>query len=205
MSRVGHPVRIHQKRGTVDSFLRARRPLLPILTVVLALGAIVTQIDYRDTLTNQQAGALAWVDHALPPGANADLVYLGFQYGLEPCAFAAFAEQADLTTWTEYFDTHIASVTHIYATNPRDELNSQVLGIGPGGRILENGKPFAARYLVIDSRQALAGTRLARFDLATINSQYRNGASLTLWRVDPPLRFYAYPQPLPPRGDGHAC
>jgi hypothetical protein len=58
---------------------------------------------------------------------------------------------------------------------------------------------------VIDSRQPIVGTRIARFDLPKIHSQYQNGASLTLWRVHPPLRFYPLPQPLAPRGDGHAC
>ena len=39
----------------------------------------------------------------------------------------------------------------------------------------------------------------------TIHSQYQNGASLTLWRVDPPLRFVLLAADAAPRGDGRAC
>jgi hypothetical protein len=93
----------------------------------------------------------------------------------------------------------------VYQSNPRDYLASQQLTIGPGGRILKGDKPFATRYLVIDSRQRIVGKPLARFDLATIHSEYQGGASLTLWRVTPPLRFYSLSQPLAPRGDGRSC
>jgi hypothetical protein len=186
-------------------FLFARRPLLPILTVVLAFAAIVSQVDYRDTLTAGQANALAWLDHALPRGASADLVYLGVPYGAQPCASVAAAEQQDLTTWTEFFNIHIRSVTHVYAPNARDELASPQLTIGARGFISENGKPFKTTYLIIDSRQKIVGKRLARFDLLSIDSQYQQGSALTLWRVDPPLRFYPLPSPLPPRGDGQNC
>jgi len=179
--------------------------LLPILTVVVAFAAITTQVDYKDTLTNRQARALSWVDHDLPPAAAFDIVYLGIPDGTLPCASAAAAEQQDLTTWTEYFNDRIGSVTHVYEANPRDYLAARQLTVAPGGAVLEDGKPFASRYLVIDSRQPVMGTRLARFDLSRIESQYRNGASLTLWRVDPPLRFDPLPQPTPPRGDGQPC
>jgi hypothetical protein len=50
----------------VGAFLLAKRPLLPILTVVLAFAAVITQVDYNDTLTNNQAEALSWVDRTLP-------------------------------------------------------------------------------------------------------------------------------------------
>ena len=186
-------------------FLLARRPLLPVLAVVIAFSGVVSQVDYRDTLTSRQASALAWVDGELPPGANADLLYLGVPYGLQPCASVAAAEQQDLTTWTEFFNIHIHSVTHIYATNPRDYLASAELTTGPGGFIYKNGKRFSTTYLVLDSRQGIVGKRLATFNLLDIHSQYQQGASLTLWRVDPPLRFLPPPSPLPPRGDGRNC
>jgi hypothetical protein len=186
-------------------FLLARRSLLPVLAVVIAFSGVVSQVDYRDTLTGSQASALAWVDGVLPPGANADLVYLGVPYGLQSCASLAAAEQQDLTTWTEFFNVHIRSVTHIYETNPRDSLASAELTTGPGGFIYKNGRRFSTTYLVIDSRQGIVGKRLARFNLLDIHSQYQQGASLTLWRVDPPLRFLPLPSPLPPRGDGGNC
>jgi hypothetical protein len=186
-------------------FLFARRPLLPVLTIVLAFGAVTSQVDYTDTLTGRQANALSWVDRALPHGASADIVYLGVPYGLQPCAAAATAEEQDLTTWTEFFNTRIRSVRYLYQPNARDYLGSSPLTTAAGGLVLANGKRFKTAYLVIDSRQSIVGTRLARFDLSSIHSQYQEGASLTLWRVTPPLRLYSLPNPMPPRGDGQNC
>jgi hypothetical protein len=71
--------------------------------------------------------------------------------------------------------------------------------------VLVGGRPFAPEYAILDSRQKVTGTPVARFDLDSIHSEFRNGASLTLWRVDPPLRLYDRPQPFPPRGDGKFC
>ena len=77
--------------------------------------------------------------------------------------------------------------------------------MGTGGLILDHGRPFQPGYVVIDSRQRIVGTRLARFDLSSLHTSLQNGASLTLWRVDPPVRIYPRPQPLPPRADGRNC
>ncbi len=71
--------------------------------------------------------------------------------------------------------------------------------------MLENGKPFAPAYVVLDSRQPVVGTPLARLDLAGLGSQYQAGSSLALWKVEPPLRFLVHAQPLPPRADGGEC
>jgi hypothetical protein len=49
------------------------------------------------------------------------------------------------------------------------------------------------------------GTPVSRFDLDRLQTEFRNGASLTLWRVDPPLRLRPRPEPFPPRGDGKSC
>ena len=88
----------------------------------------------------------------------------------------------------------------------RDNLASPALSVGDGGVVLDDrGRPFAPRYAVLDSRQPVVGTRLARLDLADLGSQYQSGSSLTLWHVEPPLRFLVHAQPLPPRADGRAC
>jgi len=187
------------------TFLVAKRPLFPVLTMLLAFAAVTSQTDYRDGLTADQAKALAWVDHALPPRATSTLIHLGLAQSSAPCAAPSAVEEDDFVVWTEYFNTRIDSVEHVYAANPRDGLGSRELTVGSGGIILDQGKPFRPAYLVIDSRQPIVGTRLQRFDLQTIDSPFLAGASLTLWRVDPPLRFYSRPQPLPPRADGHQC
>jgi hypothetical protein len=71
--------------------------------------------------------------------------------------------------------------------------------------IHEDGAPFAPPYAVLDSRQPIVGERLARLDLADVSPAFSDGASLTLWRVDPPLRLLAHPQPLTPRANGTEC
>ena len=71
--------------------------------------------------------------------------------------------------------------------------------------MLENGQPLAPPYAVLDSRQPIVGERLARFDLARLDATLAEGASLTLWKVSPPLRLLAHAQPLPPRASGGEC
>jgi hypothetical protein len=169
------------------TFLIAKRPLFPILTLVLAFAAVTSELDYKDNLTAAQAQTLSWVDHALPPGKSATLVYLGGPHQL--CAAPA-AQQDELSLWTEWFNSRIGAVDYLGDTNPLDGLGPPPrLVVGRGGLILGNGKPFAPAYVVINSRQQIVGTRLGRFDLSSLGRQYKGGASLTLWNVDPPLRF----------------
>lgn len=187
------------------TLLLARRPLFPLLTVVLAFVAVTTRVDYADSITDAQARALAWIDHALPGGARTALVHLGLPYGIEPCASAAHREQHELVIWTEYFNTSIEPVRFVYEPNMFDGFGHHELTVGDGGLILDGGKPFAPEFVAIDSRQPVTGTEVARFDLSPLRGDERAGASLTLWRVDPPLRFYERPEPLPPRPDGRGC
>jgi hypothetical protein len=187
------------------TFLLAKRPLFPIVTVVLAFAAVTARVDYADTLSDGQARGLSWVDHSLPAGASATLVHLGLAYSIEPCASAAHREQHELVVWTEWFNTRIEAVKYLYQPNQLDHLASHELTVGTGGLILDSGRPFEPDYVVIDSRQRITGIPLTRFELATVFGPFRDGASLTLWRVDPPLRLYALPQPYPPRADGRDC
>ena len=185
--------------------LLAKRPLIPLLTLAVAFAAVASQIDYGDSLTDDQARALSWVDDALPDGGDATLVHLGLAYSAEPCAAAAWFEQEHLSIWTEWFNKRVDAVKHLYRPNQFDGVPSGELTVGDGGLVLEDDRPFAPEYAVVDSRQKVTGTPVARFDLDSIQSQYRNGASLTLWRVDPPLRLYPRPEPFPPRGDSQFC
>jgi hypothetical protein len=187
------------------TFLFAKRSLFPIVTVVLAFAAVTTRIDFGDNLTAAQARTLSWVDHSLPAGADATLVHLGLAYSTEPCASAAAREQQELVVSTEYLNTHIEAVRYVYEPNHFDHLASRELTVGAGGLILDGGVPFRPDYVVIDSRQRIVGTELTRFELGIVHDQFQNGASLTLWRVEPPLRIYDRPQPLPPRADGRSC
>ena len=185
--------------------LFARRPLVPLLTVVLAFAAATSQIDYGDYLTDGQARALSWVDDSLPAGADAALVQLGLFYSTEPCASTAWWEQEHLSIWTEWFNKRVVTVRHLYRPNQYDGVPSGELRVGEGGLVFDGERPFAPEYLVVDSRQKLRGRPVARFDLDRLQSEFGNGASMTLWHVDGPLRLFRLPVPFPPRGDGKFC
>jgi hypothetical protein len=188
------------------TLLLAKRALFPIVAVVLAFAAGTARVDYADQLTADQAQQLSWVDRVLRADADVTLVNLGLKYSVEPCASAAWHEQQRLVVWTEYFNTGIDAVAWLYEPNHFDGVASEQLTLGSGGLVLERGRPFAPEYVVIDSRQPLTGVRVERSDLLISgNPLLREGASLTLWRVDPPLRLYPLPQPLPPRGNGSGC
>jgi hypothetical protein len=188
------------------TFLLARRALFPIFGVALAFAAVTARVDYADALGAEQAHDLSWVDHALPVGADVTLVNLGLKYGPEPCASAAWNEQQRFVVWTEYFNTRVDAVAWLYEPNHFDGVPSRQLTVGSGGLVVDRGRPFAPEYVVIDSRQRVTGVPVERSHLAIIdNPVLQQGASLTLWRVDPPLRLYPLPQPPPPRGDGRGC
>ena len=176
----------------------------PVLAVTVAFVALVCGLDYSAAFTRTHDQQLAWVDRALPDGERAVLVHLGYSRQDQPCGPAADAEQDRLVIWTEFFNTRVGDVFSS-ADDVRDALPSGKLSIGPGGVVLWRGAPFAPRYVVLDSRQPVVGRRLARLDLASLATQFQDGASLTLWRVEAPLRFLAHAQPLPPRADEREC
>jgi hypothetical protein len=181
-----------------------RRPLVPILAVVLSFLAVTGTLDYSGALTPKQDHTLAWVDRALPNGASATLIHLGLSRPDQPCSKDADNAQQALVVYTEFFNARVDQVMH--ASQPvHDNLPSPKLTIAPGGIVHEQGRPLTPTYAVLDSRQPIVGRRLARFDLATLGPEWQGGASLSLWKVNPPLGFLAHAQPLPPRPDGRAC
>jgi hypothetical protein len=185
------------------AFLLARRPLVPILSVVLAFVVMAAPLDYSGALTREEDGQLSWVDRALPGHATATLVHVGFSRPDQPCAKAADADQRTLSVWTEFFNARVDRVYHMAEEIP-DGVPSPVLTVAPGGIVETKGRPFAPRYVVLDSRQPIVGRRLARFDLDRLHG-WSGGASLSLWRAHRPLGFLTHAQPLPPRADGHQC
>jgi hypothetical protein len=187
--------------------LRLRGPVAPFVTVAVAFTALVCQLDYSGPFSRAQDRQLAWVDRALPGDGRASLVHLGYSRSDQPCGAAADWEQQGLVVWTEFFSTRVDRVFHLEGHEiGRDNLASPALTVGPGGVVLERGRPFAPSHAVLDSRQPVVGRQLARLDLAGLGSaEYQAGASLTLWEVEPPLRFLAHAQPLPPRADGREC
>jgi hypothetical protein len=182
-----------------------RRSLFPLLGVALAFAVVAAANDYTGPIDSKQTRALGWVDRALPRGAEATLVHMGFTRPDQPCRELADYEQQGLVLWTEFFNRDVGRVVHVSEQVKRDLLASPELTVGPGGVMLQDGRPFAPPYAVLDSRQPIVGTRLARFDLGSLGPVFPDGASLTLWKVDPPLRLLAHAQPLPPRANGADC
>ena len=186
--------------------VRYRSPAVPFLAVAVAFTALICQLDYSGPFSTAQDRQLAFVDRALPQNEVASLVHLGYSRPDQPCGAAADREQQGLVVWTEFFNSRVDRVFHLEGQEiERDHLASPSLIVGPGGVVLERGQPFAPGYAVLDSRQPVVGRELARLDLAPLGTQYQAGASLTLWEVEPPLRFLAHAQPLPPRADGREC
>jgi hypothetical protein len=181
-----------------------RRPLVPILAVVVSFVAVACPLDYSGALTPEQDRSLAWVDRALPDRASATLIHLGLSRPDQPCSRDADNAQRALVVWTEFFNARVDQVRHVFEPVP-DNLPSPKLTVAPGGIVHENGRPFTPTYAVLDSRQPIVGRRLARFDLATLGPQWQGGASLSVWKVSPPLGFLAHAQPLPPRANGREC
>jgi hypothetical protein len=190
--------------GCAALFL-ARRPIFLAASVALAFAAVGAAGDIRGPLSARQDRALAWVDHALPSGATATIVHVDLTRPDLPCAEVAEYEEQGLLVWTEFFNTRADRFVHVYGTRGRDGLQAPLLTVGADGTVLDDGKPIEPRYVVVDSRQPIVGARVRRFDLTSIGSSYRDGASLTLWRVTPPLRLLPTANPLPPRGDGRGC
>ena len=182
-----------------------RRPVVPILAVALPFAALVCWLDFSAPISVEQDRRLAWVDRALPRDGRASLVHLGYSRPDQPCGAEADWEQQGFVVWTEFFNTRVDRVFHVGQQVERDNLSSPSLTIGAGGIVLDGGRPFAPKYAVLDSRQPVVGTRLAQLDLSSLGTQYQAGASLALWKVEPPLRFLVHAQPLPPRADGGEC
>lgn len=186
------------------ALLLIRRPLVPILAVVLSFIALTGPLDYSGGLTPEQDHTFAWVDRALPAGATATLIHLGLSRPDQPCASDAANAQKGLVILTEFLNARVDRVAAMVEPMP-DLLPSPRLTVAPGGIVHEGGRPFTPAYAVLDSRQPIVGRRLARFDLASVSPAFQGGASLSLWKVNPPLGFLAHAQPLPPRPNGQEC
>jgi hypothetical protein len=189
------------------ALLLVRHALVPILAVVLsfvAVAAVAGPLDYSGGLTPEQDRTLAWVDRSLPDRATATLIHLGLSRPDQPCSRDADNAQRALVVWTEFFNARIDGVAHMAEPVP-DNVPSPKLTVAPGGIVYKRGRPFTPAYAVLDSRQPIVGRRLARFDLASLGPLWQGGASLSLWKVSPPLGFLTHAQPLPPRADGQEC
>jgi hypothetical protein len=186
-------------------FLFARRRSMPLFMLVVALVWVSVATAWKGPLTTQQDRALAWVDHSLPAGASATIVNVGLPLDLQvSCAKPAETDEQNLVVWTEFFNTRIDRLVHVSTPASVDALASPELVEGEQGVLLDNWREIAPRYVVLDSRLAVVGQRVARFDISQLGPGFTQGASLSLWKVKPPLQLVR-PRTLTPRPDGQSC
>lgn len=189
--------------------LLARSAIGPaVLTVVvLATIAAVDQTSWNSPIAAGGSRPLAWIDAALPDGADATIVHVdtGATDG-NACVSAAKDDQQFFVVLSEFLNTRVNQTTYLYGPIGRDFLGARELELGPKLTVLDRGKPLDARYVVVDSRIPLKGRKIARLDLESIGSDLRNGASLTLWEATQPVSLDLQgPLRLSPRADGRPC
>ncbi len=185
------------------AFLLVRRPVVALSSVVFAFAAMIAANDFVGPLGGR-TGELAFVDHALRHGGTATLVHVDLPLDA-PCAAEAERQQQGLVVATEYFNTRIDRVAHVNGPIERDGVASPELVIAADGTLVDGLRPYRASYVVVDSRLPVEGTPLARLDGATLHRTSAESASLTLWKVTPPLRLLPQSGKLPPRADGRDC
>ena len=189
--------------------LLARSAIGPaVLTVViLATIAAVDQASWNSPIAAGGSRPLAWIDAALPDGAEATIVHVDTgATGGNACASTAKDDQQFFVVLSEFLNTRVNQVTYLYGPVGRDYLGARELELGPKLTLLDRGKPLDARYVVVDSRIPVKGRELARLDLESIGSDLSHGASLTLWEATQPVSLDLQgPLRLTPRPDGRPC
>ena len=160
-------------------FLAARSPVAPLACVVVAFVALAGTVAWPDRVSTAEARKLAWVDDALPGSARALLVHVDLPpEEASSCGQRGWFEQQALGVWTEFFNTRIDRVAHVYGQNEAGGIPSPELVVAPdGGVLLTDGGEHA--------RAPLRHPRLSAAD-----------------RRDPPPALRSQPgrDPLPRRG-----
>ena len=179
-----------------------------VLTIIVVTTiAAVDQTSWNSPVPPSASKALAWIDAALPEGAEATIVHVDTSVAADDaCAAAAKDDQQFFVVLSEFLNTRVHQTAYLYQPVGRDYLGARKLELGPELTLLDRGKPLDARYVVVDSRIPVRGRPVARLDLASIGSDFSNGASLTLWEATRPVRLDLQgPVRLTPRPDGQPC
>lgn len=189
--------------------LLARSALGPIVLTVVALATIASadQTSWNSPIAAGGSKPLAWIDVALPDGAEATIVHVDTgAIGDNECAVAAKNDQQFFVVLSEFFNTRVNQTVYLYHPVGRDFLGARELELDPKQTLLDRGRPLNERYVVVDSRVPVKGRPIARLDLDSIGSDLSNGASLTLWEATQPVRLdLDGPLRLTPRPDGRPC
>ena len=189
--------------------LLTRTAVGPTVLTIVAIATItaVDQSSWNSPVEPSASKALAWIDAALPNGAEATIVHVDTSVAAgDACAAAAKSDQQFFVVLSEFLNTRVHQTTYLYEPVGRDYLGARQLELGPSLTLLDRGAPLDVRYVVVDSRIPVLGRRIARLDLAGIGSDLSAGASLTLWEAARPVRLDLQgPVRLSPRPDGQSC
>ena len=170
-------------------FLLARSPFLPIVSVLLAFATVGAVLAWKSDITREGVERFAWVDAALPAGAQALMVHIEVSEGGCP-RLQSTSRQRQLEVMTEFFNSSLTRVRVLGGQIGEDGLHADEVTVGRDGLVREEGEPLSDRHLVVDSRFDFVGRRLARVDLRDIEGAGSKATgSLTLWSTDVPLRL----------------
>jgi hypothetical protein len=173
----------------VAVLLLARSALLPLASVLLAFAAIVAAVDFEAEVSRDQVEQFAWVDRALPDGADAMLLHVDIPAHCPRIEISS--RQRDLEVMTEFFNSSVTGVRNIWGQIVHDGLGSRSITFGADGSLRDEGEVVPVRFLVADSRLGFVGERIARLDVRLVGMPWAPPptGSLTLWRVDEPARL----------------
>jgi hypothetical protein len=171
--------------GSIGWAALSRIPVLPVLLVVVVFYAVIAEAAYREQPV-PAAERTPWVDRALPSSSRATLLHVDVG---RTCP-AAGPVEARLRL-TEFFNTKIDRVMHLFADTTGRGLSSPAARVSAGGVLVLGGRPIRPRYVVTETPVRLVGRRLVDHDAAA------NG--LALWEPARPLRL-ADPWAVAPGG-----
>jgi hypothetical protein len=173
----------------VAVLLLARSAVLPLASVLLASAAVVAAVDFEAEVSRDQVERFAWVDRALPDGADALLLHVDIPAYCPQIEFAS--RQRDLEVMTEFFNSSVTRVRNIWGQILHDGLGSRAITFGADGSLRDEGEVVPVRYLVADTRLGFVGERIARLDVRSVGMPWAPPptGSLTLWRVEEPARL----------------
>jgi len=167
--------------------LVARSTALLVATFVLATVGIASASRYHNDVPRSLTPRYEWVDRALP--AHTDATLLWVDCSVPVCGMGHPDERlARVAVYTELFNSRVTEVGRIGADNPRRGLASTVFTLRADGAVLRDGVPLHARYVVVDSRVRVEGTRVAVLRPSEVRVD-TNHEALALWRTGSAVRL----------------
>ena len=165
----------------------ARSTALLVATFVAAMIAVASASHYHNDVPRSLTARYEWVDRALPADTRATLLWV--DCSLPACGTGQPDERLGrVAVYTELFNTRVSEVGRIGADNPRRGLASTVFTLRADGTALRDGVPLHARYVVVDSRVRVEGTRLAVLRSSEVRVD-ANHQALALWRTGGVVRL----------------